>query len=183
MTVIIHKNFLTLEECTLLNKVVDQGLKEGWINKGIQASDNKYDLRYTSRIHMEQAEYPQIVRDISNKVRAFMGLDSYPLIEGHGKDGVVVSITFQGGSVYRHKDPNAQNNPAYRCNILTQANENGAEIYVNGKLVEVGVGDLHCYAVSELDHFVTEAKGKTPRIMWMFGASVPMKDLKERGLI
>jgi hypothetical protein len=183
MTVTIHKNFLNKEECQALNKIAEEGVRQGWIDKGVQGMDDKYALRYTSRMYMSNAEYPQIVRDISERIRLFMGLEKYPLIIGHGKDGVVVTITYQNGSVYKHFDPKGGGNlPTYRCNVLTQANEKGCDLYVEGNKIEIEVGDLHCYAVSELEHFVTKAEGKTPRIMWMFGAHVPLKDLKERGL-
>ena len=92
-------------------------------------------------------------------------------------------MTYQGGDVYAHKDPrSADGLPTYRCNVLTQANEDGAELYVAGKKIDVEVGDLHCYMVSELEHYVTEAKGKTPRIMYMFGAHIPKEHWGAYGL-
>jgi hypothetical protein len=72
--------------------------------------------------------------------------------------------------------------PTYRCNILTQANEDGCDLYVDGKKIDIEVGDLHCYMVSELEHYVTEAKGETPRIMWMFGCHIPKEHWSEYGL-
>ena len=183
MQVKIYKNFLSKEECEVLNEVVTKGVKDGWINKGVQDYKEGYDKRFTSRMHMNGFEYPQIVRDISNRVRKFVGVDLFPIIAGHGKDGVVVSYTMQNGAVYRHKDPrSAEGLPAYRCNILTQANEKGCELYVGGKKIDIEVGDLHCYMVSELEHYVTEAKGETPRIMWMFGAHIPKEHWSEYGL-
>lgn len=183
MKVRVFKNFLSKEDCDALNAVARTGLKEGWISDGISRGANNYKNRFTSRMHMENAEYPQIVRDISDKVRKHVGIDRFPIIAGHGKDGVVVSYTMQGGDVYAHKDPRSTDGlPTYRCNILTQANEEGADIYVGGQKIEVEVGDLHCYLVSEIEHYVTEAKGETPRIMWMFGAHIPKEYWSEYGL-
>lgn len=175
MSVKIFKNFLTQTECQELNSIALQGIEEGWCGKGLDPVKGVcYSLRYTSRMHMKDVEYPQFVRDISNKIREFMKINSFPLIEGHGKDGVVVSITLKNGSVHEHRDPlSIDGLPTYRCNVLTQANESGCDLYVDGKHVDIEVGDLHCYMVSALPHFVTEAKGNTPRIMWMFGAHIP----------
>ena len=180
MTVKLFKNFLSVKECEELNKVAKKGLNEGWINVGVNYQDRAYAKRYTSRMHMVDAEYPQIVRDIATKVRQFAGIDKFRIIDGHGKDGVVVSVTFKGGEVHLHKDPRSvMGMPTYRCNVLTQANEDGCDLYVGGKKVDVEVGDLHCYMVSEVEHYVTEAKGDTPRIMWMFGAHIPLERLGE----
>lgn len=178
MNVKIFKNFLTKEECNVLNEITKQGIEDGWIYKGFQKPNFNYSLRYTSRMHMGNHEYPDFVKSISNKIRSFLKIDSYPLILGHGKDGVVVSITFKGGSVYKHKDPRSDDDLiTYRCNILTQANEDGCELYVGGEKININVGDLHCYMASEIEHYVTEAKGETPRIMWMFGCHLPLNDL------
>jgi hypothetical protein len=182
MQVKIYKNFLSKEECEVLNEVAKDGLGK-WLGKGVTTGSVFVDKRYTSRVYMQEYEYPQIVRNISNRIRTFLNIDSFPLIDGHGKDGVVVSYTMQGGDVYRHKDPRSDDGlPTYRCNVLTQANEEGCELYVDDKKIDIEVGDLHCYMVSELYHYVTEAKGKTPRIMWMFGAHIPKEHWSEYGL-
>lgn len=183
MQVKIYKNFLSKENCQLLNNIAEQGVKDGWISNGISYQNHNYKKRLTSRMHMANVEYPQIVRDISNSVRSFVGVNSFPIIAGHGKDGVVVSYTTQGGDVYPHKDPRSVDGlPTYRCNILTQANEDGCELYIGGKKIDIEVGDLHCYMVSEIEHYVTEAKGETPRIMWMFGAHIPKEYWSDYGL-
>jgi len=176
----VVKNFLSADECATLNKIAEQGIKEGWVSLGVNRKDYAYKKRYTSRMHMAKAEYPEVVRDISKKVRTFVGINEFPIIDGHGKDGVVVSVTFKGGEVYSHKDPRSlMGMPTYRCNVLTQANEDGCDLYVGGEKVDLSVGDLHCYMVSEIEHYVTEAKGDTPRIMWMFGAHIPTERLGE----
>jgi hypothetical protein len=90
-------------------------------------------------------------------------------------------MNYQNGEVYTHRDPDGGDGVVtYRCNVLTQANEDGAELYVGGNKVDIEVGDLHCYAVSEIGHGVTEAKGITPRIMWMFGAHTPKEYWTEK---
>lgn len=176
----VYKNFLSIEECNILNNIAFQGVKEGWVNKGIDNFKFGYELRYTSRIHMKNAEYPKEVIEFSNRVRKFMNIDNYPIIEGHGKNGVVVSVIFKDGDVYEHKDPRSSDGlGTYRCNIVTQKNEDGAELYVNGVKIELNPGDLHCYWASESSHYVSKANGSTPRILWMFGAHLPLNLMKK----
>jgi hypothetical protein len=182
MQVKIYKKFLSKEDCETLNNIAKGGLGL-WIKTGITNGNNEIKNRFTSRMHMNSYEYPQVVLDISDRIRTFLNIDSFPIIDGHGKDGVVVSYTLKGGDIYAHKDPrSADGLPTYRCNILTQPNEDGCDLYVDGKKIDIEVGDLHCYMVSELEHYVTEAKGTTPRIMWMFGAHIPKTHWEEYGV-
>ena len=172
MNVKVYKNFLSNDECQMLSNIALANTNN-WFGFGL--SHNAFiDTRLTTRLYMENKTYTQEVLDVSKKVREFVGVDKFPLIYDHGSDGVVVSITYQNGDVPIHKDPkSADELPAYRCNILTQTNEDGAELYVDDKKIDIKTGDLHCYMASELSHFVTTAKGKTPRIMYMFGAYIP----------
>lgn len=182
MSVKIYKNFFSPDECQLLSECALSNTNN-WFGKGITFGSKTIEKRVTTRMYMRGGEYTSEVITASNKVREFLGIDNFPIIDGHGSDGVVISITYQGGDVYPHKDPrSAAGLPTYRCNILTQANEEGAELYVNGKKIDVGVGDLHCYMVSELEHRVTEAKGPTPRILYMFGAHIPKEHFREYDL-
>ena len=175
MRIDIYPNFATQEEIIALNEWVELGVKNKWLDDGI---DEKGPIknRLTSRMYSYRYEYPQIVRDLSDRIRKFVGIDLYPLIEGHGRDGVVVSYTLPGGDVYKHKDPSGMGMATLRCNILTQAPEAGCQLYVDGTPVNFNVGDLHCYLVSEHYHWATPVEGNTPRIMWMFGAHVPAED-------
>ena len=177
MRIDIYPNFATQEEVNALNEWAELGVKNKWLDSGITDYHHSTNKRLTSRMYGSRYEYPQIVRDISDRIRKFVGIDSYPLIEGHGRDGVVVSYTYPGGDVYKHKDPKSIDNLAtLRCNILTQKADAGCQLYVDGEPVNIDVGDLHCYLVSEHEHWATPVEGNTPRIMWMFGAHVPAED-------
>jgi hypothetical protein len=59
---------------------------------------------------------------------------------------------------------------------MSQAADDGAELFVGGEKVDIKVGDLHCYLASDYEHYVTEVKGNTSRVLWMFGAYVPKED-------
>lgn len=171
-----YKNFLSPEDCAALNAWVDEGVEKKWLDAGISRGSGGYGKRFTSRLYADRFEYPQIVRDISDRIRSFCGVSAYPLIEGHGRDGVVVSCTFSGGDVYPHKDPRLGGYAALRCNVMTRAADANAELYVGGQLVNIEVGELHCYLASEFEHYVTEVQGENSRVLWMFGAAVPVED-------
>lgn len=172
-----HQNFLSQEDCNILNDWVDEGVKNKWLDFGISRKQSNYTKRVTSRFYGNRFEYPQIVLDISNRIRKFCGVDSYGLIEGHGRDGVVVSCTFPGGDVYKHQDPKNQNElSALRCNVMTLGSDAGGKLYVNGEHIDIEVGELHCYLASDFEHYVTEVEGDTSRVLWMFGAYVPKED-------
>jgi hypothetical protein len=170
------KNFLSLDECDILNQWVDEGVEKKWLDVGVSRGYNFYDKRFTNRMYGHRFEYPQIVLDISNRIRKFCGIDSYGLIEGHGKNGTVVSCTFPGGDVYEHQDPSIEGLSALRCNVMTRGANSGGKLYVGGEHIDIEVGELHCYLASEVSHYVTTVKGKTPRVLWMFGAHVPSED-------
>ena len=172
-----HQNFLSQEDCNILNDWVDEGVKNKWLDFGISRKQSNYTKRVTSRLYGNRFEYPQIVLDISNRIRKFCGVDSYGLIEGHGRDGVVVSCTFLGGDVYKHQDPKNQNElSALRCNVMTRGSDAGGKLYVGGEHIDIEVGELHCYLASDFEHYVTEVEGDTSRVLWMFGAYVPKED-------
>ena len=188
----IFRNFATEEECKILSEIALQGLKDGWFTQGVNREDKdplKFnqlkelvltDKRYTTRFgHSVRFEYPQFVRDMQNKIRKFVGIDSFPIIDGLGKDGVVISISYEGGDVYPHRDPRScgDNFIIYRCNIMTSAAEGGGQLMIEGEPFDINAGDLHCYAVSELTHQVSPFEGNTPRIMYMFGAAIPEEEI------
>ena len=176
MRIDIYPKFITQEEISALNAWAELGVKNKWLDTGLSRGTSCTN-RLTSRFYGYRYEYPPLVHSISARIRAFIGVSNYPLIVGHGRDGVVVSYTMNGGDVYKHKDPKrAEGLATLRCNILTQAPESGCQLYVDDQPVNFNVGDLHCYLVSEHEHWATSVEGNTPRIMWMFGAHVPAED-------
>jgi hypothetical protein len=174
-----HKNFLLKEECLLLNQWVDEGIEKKWLDVGFNNYTKVVDTtkRVTNRLYADRFKYSQTALDISNRIRKFCGIDSYGLIEGHGRDGVVVSCTFPGGDVYEHQDPKSESGlSALRCNVMTRDSDAGGKLYVGGEHIDIEVGELHCYLASDFKHSVTEVEGETSRVLWMFGAYVPKED-------
>ena len=187
----IFKNFLTKEECEKLSEIALEGVKEKWIGPSTNSLVGyllrryglfTYKKRLTSRPYMKGKKYPEYVIETSNRIRDFMGVRDYPLILGyknfqHGSDGIVASVTYPGGNVTEHRDLRSENDwVTYRCNVMTQAPDAGGILYVDGKQVNIDIGDLHCYYPSEHVHYVTDVEGQTPRILWMFGAHRPYED-------
>ena len=177
------KNFVTTEECNALNNWVAEGVNKKWLDMGVDRGQPGYSKRVTSRLYPARYKYPELVRTISSRVREFCGVSGYEIIEGHGRDGVVVSCTFPGGDVYEHRDPrNGNDFAALRCNVLTRAADSGGVLHLEGEAVPLEVGELHCYLASEHAHAVSEVMGSTSRVLWMFGVYVPKEDW-DSGLI
>lgn len=171
-----HKNFLSLEECSSLNLWVNEGIKNKWLDNGISKGVSQYTERVTNRFYSKRFQYPEFVLNISNRIRNFCGINSYPLIKEHGRDGVVVSCTFPGGDVYAHKDPKSGFDSALRCNVMTRKPDSGGHLYIDDKHINIEVGELHCYLASDFEHYVTKVEGEISRVLWMFGAYVPKYD-------
>jgi len=177
----ITPNFITQEECALLNAWAYEGVVKKWLDVSI-SSGKLTNKRLTSRLYGDRFEYPKEVIELSTKIRSFVGISDYSIIKEHGNSGVVVSFSKPGSDVYKHKDPKEAGLSALRCNIITQAADEGAELFVDENKIDIKAGDLHCYLASDFEHYVTEVKGDTPRILWMFGAYVPQEDW-ENGVI
>jgi hypothetical protein len=172
----ITRNFLTPEECAALNEWAMQGVDRGWLDTGISRGQPTRQ-RLTSRLYGSRFNTPEFVTAISEKIRDHAGVSNAPLVLGHGRDGVVASCIYNGGDVFEHKDPrNSFDLATLRCNVMTQQPEAGGVLFIDGQEVQLNAGDLHCYLASEHSHFVSEVKGGTPRILWMFGACVPADD-------
>ena len=171
------KNYLTPQECATLNAWVDEAVKNKWLDKGIDPHSLENNVRVTSRMYGDRFVYPQLVLDISERIRKFCGVADKNIIEGHGRDGIVVSCTFPGGDVYSHRDPRSSDGLlALRCNVLTRAADSGGILHLEGQPISLEVGELHCYLASEHEHCVSKVEGNTSRVLWMFGAYVSPND-------
>jgi hypothetical protein len=169
MRIEVIKNYLTPEECLQLTDLTDYGKANNLLTLGTQTT-----VRYTSRIHPELYQYPQFVNDISNRIREYCGVSSYPLILGQGRNGIVTNYTPPTGDVKAHTDARSDDGlAALRCNVVTRQADAGGVLFIGGQEIPLGAGDLHCYLVSEYEHYVTVVTGITVRVNWIFGAYVP----------
>lgn len=172
MSILVFKNFLSEAECTTLNEWVDLGVQNKWLDNGLKMPEGKWTetKRLTSRPYGDRFDYSPEVYAVQDKITSFLKLEDLATsVVGGGKNGIVVSYTLQGGDVHKHKDPKEGALEVLRCNIVSKDTESGGELYVGDDKIDIGVGDLHCYLASTVEHYVTEVQGQTPRILWMFG--------------
>jgi hypothetical protein len=170
-TVLRKKQFLTQAQCDELNAWVEEAVERKWLDFGISATLRwNYGNRLTTRNYGGRFEYPEIVHSVFGQITDSLDLHDLRKSEfGGGRDGVVVSYVLPDGDVHKHYDPMEGSKHILRCNVMTQAADSGAKLYIDEEHVDIEVGELHCYLPSNVLHYVTEAKGQTPRIMWMFG--------------
>ena len=164
--------FVTSEECKILAEwaMADTNFADGITTGG------RTKLRVSNRADFDSGNrlfpitYPDTVYIIQQRIRETLGLGGCPIIEGHGKGGVVVSKTFDGGDVYAHTDPSVGDGLlGLRCNVLVSKQETGGILTVDGIDYDPSVGELHCYPVTHQRHSVSVCHGPTPRILFMFG--------------
>jgi hypothetical protein len=173
--VIVIRNFASSEEVQILKDWQVKAVEEGQFVDGITGDwDKKTFSRTKTRLTNRMSKninYPDLVKTLQDRIRqTFPILSNVPLIEGHGKDGVVVSITYNDGDVYKHKDPSVgEGVVGLRCNILASKAESGGTIHVEDKTYDLNEGDMMCYLVTELYHSVEVCHGNNPRTLFMFG--------------
>jgi len=181
--VTIIPNFITQQECSVLNSWVEKALANSWLDVGITTGHTVYKNRLTTRMYGSRFDkYPDLAYVIRDRIRKQLNLENVPIsILGGGKHGIVVSNTLPGGDVYKHSDPLEFNGRhVLRCNIITQMADAGAILTVNDNVVNVNQGDLHCYLASKYAHSVTQVTGKHSRILWMFGFQITDNDWKTK---
>lgn len=175
------KQFLTHTQCHELNKWVRLAIDSKWMDFGTSPEIGWVNQkRLTTRAYGNRFKYPEIVYQISEKITDTLGLADLPKsIAGGGRDGIVVSFTQTAGDVFEHIDQMEGDSHILRCNIMSQQADMGADLYIGKELVDVEVGELHCYLPSDVPHYVTTVKGQMPRIMWMFGYQCSKKGLRD----
>ena len=161
--------FVDVETCRSFAKWAATAAFVPGISRG-----ERVHFRVTNRLECYgRIDYPPEVYEIQQRIRNLLHLHDAPIIEGHGKDGIVVSKTFHGGDVYEHRDPPVgENLIGLRCNVLVSKQERGGMLWVDGEPYDPELGELHCYPVTELWHRVDACYGRTPRVLFMFGFCV-----------
>jgi len=176
---LIVKNFLSADECNELNKWVDLGVKNNLLDKAFNKKREKHNLRLTTRLYENRFKYPAIVYDIFKKITSKLNLNDLIKSSLGGRDGIVVSCTLSGGDVHSHVDVKESDLELLRCNIMTRSADEGGELFIEGNKIDISVGDLHCYLPSLIEHHVTEVKGNTSRVLWMFGYQCSIERFKQ----
>jgi hypothetical protein len=173
--VLLVPNFITAEEIQALKDWANQAVIDGQFVDGVTGDWDKKEFsttkkRLTNRMS-PRIDYPDLVKTLQDRIRQTVPLTAQaPVIENHGKDGVVVSVTYNDGDVYKHKDPSVgEGVVGLRCNILASKAESGGSIHVEDKTYDLNEGDMMCYLVTELYHSVDVCHGDNPRTLFMFG--------------
>lgn len=174
----IIKGLVNQEECNELNVWADAAAANNWIDAGITYGGTRYpkELRRTSRFYGDRFQHPQLALDIFSRVRSAVGLPDAPLVTGHGRDGIVINYTSEGGIVYEHTDPRHEGLAVLRCNLLSRAPTSGGELFVEDMYYPMYETAIHCYLVSEHKHRVEVVHGDKARVLWMFGFAVDPDD-------
>lgn len=167
----VFKGLLTRAECKKLNV-----LALGYLESGVLLQ-NGSEGRYTTRCVDEDFKFDGFVYEISNRIREAAGVQKYKLEKGKGSNGVGLAVTLNNGYLKLHVDPRSlEGFVTYRCNVFSQKSDAGGELVIYDKVADLDIGDVHCFAASEEPHIVMPSKGTTPRILWMFGAHIPVAD-------
>jgi hypothetical protein len=173
--VLLVPNFITAEEVQVLKDWANKAVTDGQFVDGVTGDWDKKEFsttkkRLTNRMS-PNISYPELVKTLQDRIRQTIPLTANaPVIEGHGKDGVVVSVTYNDGDVYKHKDPSVgEGVVGLRCNILASKAQSGGTVHVEDKTYDLNEGDMMCYLVTELYHSVEVCHGDNPRTLFMFG--------------
>jgi hypothetical protein len=176
--VTIIPNFITEEECDVLNQWVKKAIDLKWLDFGITTNQVVYQGRLTTRMYGHRFNrYPDLTYIIRDRIRAALDISDLPFsTDGGGKHGIVVSNTLPDNDVYQHIDGKEGDLDLLRCNIISQSAESGAELTVADKFYDVKCGDLHCYLPSKYPHKVSKVGGTRSRVLWMFGFKIKESD-------
>lgn len=168
-------------ETQILKNVISVKEKEELSNWILKNKDNSYfsragqkgTIRQTTRF-TEDVEYPKVALEIKERIRKKIGIktDFNPKY----KDGMVASYGFEHDSCSIHTDPTwYPNHITYHCVVLLSAAETGGIPVLDKIKYPIEEGDGLFYAVSEIPHGTTLTTGEKPRMIWIFGYSIPLE--------
>lgn len=127
--------------------------------------------RRTTRFSLD-VDYPDISYKIRDRIKSQLGIksDYYP----DYPDGMVASYGYARDECSFHKDPIwFENHITYHCVVLLSAPESGGIPIIGDVEYPLEEGDGVYYPVSEIIHGTTKLIGNKPRILWIFGFSIP----------
>jgi len=168
----IYSDFITASEQQELNSWTLNNYKKDFFS---DARMGVPGTRLTTRYCKEESRllFPACAHEIRNRIKRTLHFQN-DLLPGYCH-GIVTGIGFDGGDIFLHKDP-AWHKDHYtvHCNIITQYPETGGVTNIEGIEYRTGERGLLIYPVSEMAHSVSTIRGNTPRILWVFGFSLPI---------
>ena len=174
----IFKNFLSLEECDELNTWTINNYSQPYFTDPNMDSYHK-GTRFTTRGENKVINYPDKVYQIQDKIQSLLNIQN-PLYPTAFYNGIVNGFGLEHGGIFEHRDPiYYPETITVHCNFLTQKSIDGGVTIIEGTEYDIDEGDMLMYAVSEIDHKVTEIIGEKLRILWCYGFCLNSKKVKE----
>lgn len=180
---IILRNFLCDQGVKTLNKWTIDNCKMPFFGDAGMDPNNP-NTRFTTRFPNESVarsiNYPSSAFLLREKIINYFHLENYKSPPSYSH-GIVNGIGYEGGRIESHIDPTYYpETKTVHFNAITQQSEYGGHTVIDGvEYNDVGTKDLLIYQVSEVFHEVTKTKGKTPRILWVFGFCLDDSKIKE----
>jgi hypothetical protein len=174
MKVKLVQDVITEEERIELRDYVLNNLDQ--FHTGIDKLHFRVTTRLSNRLNGDKIVYPPAVYTVQERLRSLIP-PNHKIEHLHGKDGLVVCITYDGGDTYLHRDP--RSDPVLetlRCNICVSAPEEGAVVYVEDKPFQLREREMMQYMVTKHRHQVTKTIGDKPRILYQFGFLVKAEE-------
>ena len=169
----ILRNFLFEDDINQLNQWTLDNRHQKYFEDACMDPDN-HGTRFTTRFPNEEVapdiNYPKSAHNVRQRIINYFHLENYKSPPSYSC-GIVNGIGYDGGRIENHIDPTYYpNTKTVHFNAITQHSEDGGHTIIDGvEYSDVSPKDLLVYQVSEIHHEVTPTKGKTPRILWVFG--------------
>ena len=168
--VTVIKNFLSKEECEVLNEWTLKNKDNVWFRSG-KGADNRKTTRYSNAIEFD---YPEIIVNKFKEFRNNFNVDGLKLIE-QGRNGIINAISYVGSELELHTDPPYGECQSFHVTIQTSKAEKGGDLIADGVVYDVDEGDAVCFFASAVKHCTNMTEGNKPRIVWIMGLQYPTK--------
>lgn len=181
---IILRNFISTYTINQLNRWTLDNCHQ-WFFQDACMDPYNQRTRFTTRFPNDAIDVPKLNYPVSAFVLKKRIIDHFNLHEYKSppsySHGIVNGIGYENGMIENHIDPvYYENTKTIHFNAITQPADYGGHTIINGvKYDNVNPNDLLIYQVSEVYHEVTETKGDTPRILWVFGFCLDDKKIEE----
>jgi len=168
--VTVIKNFLTKEECELLNDWTLANKDMKWFRKG-KGADNRRTTRYSNSFNFN---YPEIIVEKFRQFRKEFNVEHLNIIE-QGRYGIINALSYEGSELELHTDPDYGDFQSFHITVQTSKAEVGGDLIADGVVYNVNEGDAVCFFASAIKHATNMTEGNKPRIVWMLGIQYPTK--------
>tara|TARA_B100000287_G_scaffold166500_1_gene157050 strand:+ start:1908 stop:2498 length:591 start_codon:yes stop_codon:yes gene_type:complete len=183
------QDFITPEEKTILNEWTLDNYKQDYFTDPKMDSNGLVKSKLTTRfatplidgnkivcVSDSNFNYPDLVYYIQRKIIKTFDFKDYgfgPV----GKDGIISEISFTGGTVHPHTDPEwFIGMDTVHCNLITQKPQSGGVTFIEEEPWDINETDLLMYIVSQAEHRVDEIVGDKERILWVFSFMLSKSD-------